>query len=137
VRSLALADPRTRGLEIDLALTQLLLQSVEGLAAQLLGLSPAVELRLARGDGLLQQRRPVVARLELRELLGSRRQLLLEIAAHLLALLRRCLELGTQAGALGLQACHLRLEAGTRRMRGIALPTHLLQLGTALVESRA
>ena len=88
MRGLALPHTRTGGLEIDLALTQLLLQAVERLAAELLRLAAAVELGLARGDGLLEQRRAVVARLQLRDLLGRRGQLLLELGAHLLARLR-------------------------------------------------
>ena len=134
VRGLALAHASSCGLEVDLALAQLLLQAIERLAAELLRLAPAVELGLARGDGLLQQRGAVIARLELPDLLGRGGQLMLELAAHLLALLLRGLELGRQPRALRLEAGQLRLQAGSGGVRRIALGAQLLELGVALVE---
>ena len=136
MRGLALAHASSRGLEVDLALAQLLLQAIERLAAELLRLAPAVELGLARCDGLLQQRGAVIARLELPDLLGRSRQLMLELAAHLLALLLRGLELGRQPRALRLEAGQLGLQAGSGGVRRIALGAQLLELGVALVERR-
>ena len=129
----ALAGREPRCPQLVLTLPQLLLEAVEGLTARALGLATALELGLARGERLLEQRGAISGRLQLVGATRGGADLRLELAAHVCDLALRELEIDAHA-------LDLRLHPGAGRERllplGVELAERVDRLRELLLEAR-